>query len=227
MDPRLLAIPAAFGLAGASGLNASIPLIVVGLLARVGLVHLATPFDALESDPALFGLACLAVVEFAADKVPALDSVGHLLMAPVAAASGAIVFGSQTGAIQQVDPGLTIVVGLVAGGGTATAVHVTRAAVRPVANLALLGPVVSLLEDTASGLLATAALLAPVALPLLAAAIVLVVWAVRRRRARRREAWERWRAWQSWQAMQASQAPPRWPAPQLVAAPPPVRPWRR
>lgn len=186
MDPRLLALPAAFGLAGASGLNASLPLLIVSLLARAGLIHLAPPFDALHSDVAFYGLLCLAVVEFAGDKVPALDSVGHFVMAPVAAASGAIVFASQTGTIDRVDPGLTVVVSLLAGAGTAGGVHLTRAVVRPVTNLALMGPVVSLFEDVGAVVLSLAALLAPVVVPVLAAAGVLAGWALWRRRSRRR-----------------------------------------
>jgi hypothetical protein len=169
VDPRLLALPAAFGLAGASGLNASLPLLLVSLLARAGLIHLAPPFDALQSDVAFYGILCLAVVEFAADKVPALDSVGHLVMAPLAAASGAIVFASQTGTIQHVDPGLTVVLSLFAGAGTAGAVHLTRAAVRPVANVVLMGPVLSLFEDVGSGLLSLTALLAPLLVPVMLA----------------------------------------------------------
>ncbi|TMF51962.1 MAG: DUF4126 domain-containing protein, partial [Chloroflexi bacterium] len=96
MNPALLTLPAAFGLAGASGLNATLPLLIVSLLARLGLVHLASPYDALASDIAFYGLIVLAVVEFAIDKIPALDSVGHAVMLPVAAASGAILFASQT-----------------------------------------------------------------------------------------------------------------------------------
>src|SRR5438132_14432201 len=83
-----MALPAAFGLAGASGLNATLPLLIVSLLARLGLIHLAPPFDALSSDIAFWGLLVLAVVEFAVDKVPALDSVGHAVMLPAAAAAG-------------------------------------------------------------------------------------------------------------------------------------------
>ena len=188
MDPRLLALPAAFGLAGASGLNASLPLLIVSLLARLGLIQLAPPFDALQSDVAFYGILCVAVVEFAADKVPALDSVGHVVMAPLAAASGAIVFASQTGTIEHVDPGLTVVLSLLVGGGTAAAVHVTRAAARPATNLLLLGPVVSTFEDAGAVVFSVSALLAPVLLPLLAAGAVAGVWALRRRRSRRRAA---------------------------------------
>jgi hypothetical protein len=186
VDPRLLALPAAFGLAGASGLNASLPLLLVSLLSRAGLIHLAPPFDALQSDVAFYGILCLAVVEFSADKVPALDSVGHLVMAPLAAASGAIVFASQAGAVQQVDPGLTVVLSLLAGAGTAGAVHVTRAVARPVANVVLMGPVVSVIEDVSAAMLSLTALLAPLLVPALVAAGVVAGWALWRRRPRRR-----------------------------------------
>src|SRR5438067_12774493 len=109
-----MALPAAFGLAGASGLNATLPLLIVSLLARLGLIHLAPPFDALTSDIAFWGLLVLAVVEFAIDKVPALDSVGHAVMLPVAAAAGANLFASQTGTITPIDSGLRVVARLLA-----------------------------------------------------------------------------------------------------------------
>jgi hypothetical protein len=183
MDPRLLALPAAFGLAGASGLNASLPLLIISALARAGLVHLGQPFDALGSDVAFYGILALAVVEFVADKVPVLDSAGHAIMAPVAGASGAIVFASQTGTIQHVDPGLVVVLSLLVGGGTATAVHLTRATVRPVLNLGLLGPVASTVEDAAAAVLSVVALLAPALVPVV---VVLVIWLVVATRRRRR-----------------------------------------
>jgi len=186
VDPRLLALPAAFGLAGASGLNASLPLLIVSLLARAGLIHLSAPFDALESDIAFYGILVIAIVEFAMDKVPAVDSVGHFVMAPVAAASGAIVFASQTGTVGHVDPGLTVVVSLLAGAATAGTVHVTRAVARPVANVVLMGPLVSVLEDASSAVMSLTALLAPLLVPVMLAAGVLVGWALWRRRGRRR-----------------------------------------
>jgi hypothetical protein len=185
MDPRLLALPAAFGLAGASGLNASLPLLLTSLLARWGLIQLTPPLDALQSDVAFYGILGLAVIELGMDKIPALDSVGQALMMPLAATSGAIVFASQTGAIRQVDPGLQVLTSLMIGGGTATAVHLTRASVRPALNLVLLGPVASGAEDLTSGLLTMTGLLAPVVLPLLVVAVaVLIVLLVRRRRER-------------------------------------------
>jgi len=186
LNPALLSLPAAFGLAGASGLNATLPLLIVSLLARLGLIHLGSPYDALASDVAFYGLIVLAVVEFAIDKVPALDSVGHAVMLPLAAASGAILFASQTGAVTDVHPGLAVIVSVLAGAGVSSTVHLARAGVRPVANVVLLGPPLSFLEDTASAALSLAATLAPILVPFLLALIVLggvLLW--QRRRASR------------------------------------------
>ena len=186
MNPALLALPAAFGLAGATGLNATLPLLIVSLLARLGLLHLSSPYDALASDVAFWGLLVLAVVEFAVDKVPALDSVGHAVMLPVAAAAGAILFASQTGAIDSMDSGVGVLVSLLAGASVSGAVHVARAAVRPVVNLAFMGPPISIVEDTTSAALAVAATLAPILVPFLLALIALVVIVLwERRRVRR------------------------------------------
>lgn len=171
----MLALPAAFGLAGASGLNATLPLLIVSLLARLGLIRLASPYDALASDIAFWGLLVLAAVEFAIDKVPALDSVGHAVMVPVAAAAGAILFASQTGAIHSMDSGLGVIVSLLAGGAIAGTVHVARATVRPVVNLAFLGPAASVVEDATSVVLSLAATLAPILVPVLILLIVVVV----------------------------------------------------
>src|SRR2546430_7041821 len=160
-----MALPAAFGLAGASGLNATLPLVLVTLLARPARIHLAPPFVALSSDIAFWGLLVLAVVEFAVDKVPALDSVGHAVMLPVSAAAGAILFASQTGTISSMDSGLAVIVSLLAGGAISGTVHVTRAAVRAVANFAFVGPPLSLMEDIASSTLSVTAALITVLVP--------------------------------------------------------------
>jgi hypothetical protein len=52
VDPHLLGMAAAFGLATSAGLNTTVPLLIVGLLARAGLVGLAAPYDALASNVA-------------------------------------------------------------------------------------------------------------------------------------------------------------------------------
>ena len=60
----------AFGLATAAGLNAYVPLLVVGLLARyTDLVTLNPPYDLLSHPVVLMVIAILAVLDFVADKI--------------------------------------------------------------------------------------------------------------------------------------------------------------
>jgi hypothetical protein len=161
MDPLLLGTASAFGLAAASGLNASLPLLIVGLLARFGLFALSAPFDALSSDIALGGLALLAIGEIAADKVPGADTVVQFLQTPLTLGAGAILFASQNSMIENVSPGLAILLGLLTAGG----VHTLRALARPVINVATFGmggPVTSTMEDVGAVGLTILALIAPI-----------------------------------------------------------------
>lgn len=166
-------LPAAFGIAGASGLNATLPLLTMSVLARMHVIRLESPFDALQSDIAFYGLIAVGVLEFLADKIPVVDSIAHLVMFPVSALSGAILFASQSGTVHGLHPGVLVILSLLAGAATAGTVHATRTAARPIANLALMGPVLSLVEDVGAVLLVLAALLAPILIPILAVGLFL------------------------------------------------------
>src|SRR5712691_1094566 len=78
-----LAIGAGIALAAACGLRAFLPLLVLGLAARGGLIDLAHPVGWLSSDPALIALGVATVLELAGDKIPvvdhALDAIGLVL----------------------------------------------------------------------------------------------------------------------------------------------------
>src|SRR4051794_38618182 len=102
MDPRLLGTATGFGLASASGLNTTLPLLLVGVLSRLGLLQLNSPFDALGSDVALVGLALLSLLEFVADKVPALDSLVQTIQWPFTLTAGAVLFSSQSSVVHDV-----------------------------------------------------------------------------------------------------------------------------
>ncbi|HEY7310740.1 MAG TPA: DUF4126 domain-containing protein, partial [Gemmataceae bacterium] len=167
-----------FGLATAAGLNAYVPLLIVGLLARyTDLVTLNPPYDLLRHPAVLIGIAILAVLDFVADKIPGLDHALHvagLVIHPTAGILLALAADSSAGGVH---PVLAAICGLVLAGGT----HGARAAVRPAATVTtggLMNPVVSFVEDAVSGTLAVLAIL----LPVLAFALVLlvVVWTVRR-----------------------------------------------
>jgi hypothetical protein len=172
MDPRLLGTATAFGLAASAGLNTTLPLLLIGLLARFGLLGLTPPYDALASNVALGGLGVLALLEIVGDKVPALDTAVQTLQWPLAAAAGAILFASQSSVVSWVSPDLAILVGLLTAGG----VHGARVAVRPAVTALTAGlgnAAVSTAEDAFAVTLAATSVLAPgVGLVLLAALIV-------------------------------------------------------
>jgi hypothetical protein len=181
MDPLLLGTASAFGLAAATGLNSTLPLLIVGLAARFGLLSLVAPYDAVSSDIALIGLGVLALGEIAADKIPGADSIVHIVQGPLTMAAGAILFASQNSTIQDVSPGLAILVGLLTAGG----VHTLRAIVRPVVTVATMGlggPVVSAAEDVGAVGLTLTALIAPIIAIVVLVAIVAVAGRMAARR---------------------------------------------
>ncbi|GFM20143.1 MULTISPECIES: DUF4126 domain-containing protein [Mycobacteriaceae] len=188
-----------FGLAAAAGLNAYIPLLALGLLARfTDLVTLPAAWAWLENGWVMTIVAVLLCVEVVADKVPALDSVNDTVQTLVRPTAGGIVFGSGTAAQTSAvaDPGAFAQSGqwvpVAVGVAVALMVSLTKSTVRPAANVATAGtaaPVLSTLEDVASVTLVFLAILVPV---LVLVAVVVMMWAavrvIRRRRGRSRSA---------------------------------------
>ena len=161
---------AAFGLSGAAGLNAWLPLIAGALLDRLDVVDLAQPFDSLSSNVGLSVLAVFFVADFVGDKVPVVDHVLHVAGSVVHPTAGAVLFTGQTG----LETDIPTIVAVVLGALTAGSIHAGRASVRPAATATTAGlgnPVLSLGEDAASGLLTLAAF----ALPVLAFVLVLAL----------------------------------------------------
>lgn len=184
-----------FGLATAAGLNAYIPMLMLGLMGRfTSLVNLPTGWSWLENGWVLTIVAVLLAVEIVADKVPALDSINDTVQTFVRPTSGGIVFGSgtaaQTAAIS--DPAefartgqwVPVIIGVV----TALVVHLTKTAVRPAANVATAGvaaPVLSTLEDITSVSLTFIAILIPALVAIIVIALIwAAVWLLRKRRRR-------------------------------------------
>lgn len=186
------------GLAAAAGLNAYIPLLAIGLASRfLDVVQLPAAWAWLENPWVLGILGALLVIEFVADKIPAVDTVNDWIQTIVRPTSGGIVFGSgsasETAAVT--DPEaffgsnqwVPIAVGVV----IALLIHLAKMAARPALNFMTAGlaaPVASTAEDVASVLLSVLAVLIPIlvilAIPALGVAAFLIIRAVRRRRVR-------------------------------------------
>ncbi|MET8425188.1 DUF4126 domain-containing protein [Nocardia sp. NPDC004860] len=155
------AVLGAFGLSGAAGLNAWLPLLVVGVADRAGWIDLGSSYGWLSSTPALIGIAVLLVLDLVGDKIPALDSVLHGIGTLVAPVSGAILFAAETSLSSHLPPAVAAVLGAV----TAGSVHAGRTVARPLVTGTTAGvgnPVVSTAEDGVSLALTMLALVVPV-----------------------------------------------------------------
>ncbi len=184
------------GLAASAGLNAYIPLLVIGLLTRyTDVISLPSNWQWLENPWMLGIFAALLTIEFVADKIPAVDHINDVLQTVVRPTSGGLVFGAassaQTATITEpseffaTNQWVPVVVGIL----ISLVVHGMKATVRAGINAMTLGlgaPVVSTVEDFISVAMSLAAILLPLlVLVFLVGLVLLFWWALRRRRRRR------------------------------------------
>lgn len=184
---KLAAILSAFGLSSAAGLNAYIPLLLIAVLGRIGLVHLSEPYDVLTSTWAIVVIGVLLVVEVIVDKVPGADHVNDVIQTVVRPTAGAVLFACSSGVIGETHPAVALTAGLV----LALGVHATKAAARPVVNASTLGlgaPVVSTIEDIVSAVASVTAVALPLLIGLFAVLLLVFAWWVWTRRRRLRTA---------------------------------------
>ncbi len=173
----------AFGLSASAGLNAYIPLLVVALLAKfTNLIHLEEPWAALTSWWIIGLLTALSLIEFFADKVPAVNHINDIVQTFVRPAAGAIVFAASAQAITQVNPILAVALGVLVAG----SVHgVKSLAVRPAVTATTGGAAntpVSILEDVTSAVVSVLSIVVPVFIACLMVMFTAwVVWLLWRR----------------------------------------------
>lgn len=173
----------AFGLSASAGLNAYIPLLVVALLGKfTNLITLNSPWDTLESWWVIGVLFVLSIVEFFADKVPAINHVNDIIQTVIRPIAGAIVFAASAQVISNVHPVLAMVMGLFVAG----AVHTVKSlAVRPAITATTGGAgnvPASIAEDVLSTILSIIAAVTPVLIAvLLVLGGALIVWWIWRR----------------------------------------------
>jgi len=118
------------GSAWLSGINLYATVVTLGLLQRFHLVQLPGSLDALQQWW-IIGLAgFLYIVEFAADKIPAIDSIWDAVHTFIRVPAGAVMAAS---ALAHFDPSVRLIA-LLAGGGVALSSHGTKAATRLAAN---------------------------------------------------------------------------------------------
>ena len=168
----LFGIFGAFGLSASAGLNAYIPLLVIGVIAHyTDWIKLSPPFDLIANAWILILISVLLIVEMLADKIPAVNHINDILQTIVRPAAGAIVFAASAHVITHVHPLLALACGLLVAG----SIHVVKsAAVRPAVTATTAGAgniPVSVGEDV----LATVLSILSVVIPVLVAVILIVL----------------------------------------------------
>jgi len=182
----MVEILSAFGLSAATGLNAYLPLLIVGLLGRfTDLVTLKAPWNTLENTWVLVVVAVLLLIETVLDKIPAVDTINDVVQTLIRPAAGAILFASGSHVISDMSPVLAMICGLLVAG----SVHAAKSTSRPFITVGTAGAgnsVVSVAEDIVSGVSAFLAIVIPVLAAILIAAFLclFVWWRVRRYRRR-------------------------------------------
>jgi len=183
MPSLLTGIFTAFGLSASAGLNAYIPLLIVGLLARyTDLIKLNEPWSTLSNAWIILMLCILVIIEMLADKVPAVNHINDVIQTVVRPAAGAIAFAASANVVTDVSPVLALACGLLVAG----TVHVAKAGVvRPMVTATTGGAgntPVSIAEDVISTVLSILAVVLPVLIGtlLVVVAAFIVYWLYKR-----------------------------------------------
>lgn len=180
----LTGVFSAFGLSASAGLNAYIPLLVVALVARfTDLITLNEPWDTLTNGWVIALLFVLVLIEFFADKIPAVNHANDIIQTFVRPVAGAIVFAASAQVITDIHPVLALSAGLLLSG----TVHAAKSlAVRPAVTATTGGAgntPVSMLEDLVATVLSVLAIVIPIIIGTIVLIVVgLILWLIWKRR---------------------------------------------
>jgi hypothetical protein len=187
-------LPLAFSSGWASGVNAYLVVLVLGIADRVG--DYADIPDVLGRWDVLAIAGVMYAMEFVADKIPYVDSTWDAVSTLIRPTAGAVIGALLAGNVPE-DTSLDTVVLASVGGGTALLSHLTKAGIRlavntspePVTNIGI-----SILEDVAVLALVAYAVQHPriaaaIAGALLAIGLVLLFFIARLVR----RGWRRWK----------------------------------
>lgn len=174
---QLVALAAVLGFA--SGIRLYAVLLIVGLVGYAGWVDLPAGLDVLSHPWVLGAAAFMFVVEFLADKVPAVDSlwdaIHTFIRIPAGAALAASVFGF--GTTEGPDSAAWAMAMAIVGGTLAATSHFTKAGTRAAVNTSP-EPVSNVVASTAEDVLVGGLLALVLAYPLVALGVLVVLVAL-------------------------------------------------
>jgi hypothetical protein len=186
----LFGIMSAFGLSASAGLNAYIPLLVIGVIAHyTDWIKLNAPYDLLANPWILILVSVLLIIEMLADKIPAVNHINDIIQTVFRPAAGAIVFAASAHVLTNVHPLIALACGLIVAGGIHT---VKSVAVRPAVTATTGGTAnvpVSIAEDVIATVLSILSIVIPVLVGIfLVILVAFIIWWFWRRSVRKHQA---------------------------------------
>ncbi len=184
MAELLTGIFAAFGLSASAGLNAYIPLLVIGVIAHyTNWIVLASPWDTLANPWVLIALGILVIIEMLADKIPAINHVNDVIQTAIRPLAGAIAFAASANVITELHPVIALLAGLFVAG----SVHAVKSVVIRPAVTATTGGAgnipISIAEDLLSTIVSILSIVIPILVAILLALLLFVLLGIIWRRA--------------------------------------------
>lgn len=163
----------AYALTTSAGLRGVLTLAIASLAVHAGYLHPPGAFAWLGSTPVTIALACVAILDFAGDKIPVVDHALHAINFVVKPACAAILVGGTVHPASHAALVTLITLGIF----NALGIHAASATVRGASTVATGGianPAISTVEDAGS----IALIVISFAAPLIGAAIAIVIAAV-------------------------------------------------
>jgi len=174
MEETLLSVALGLGLAAACGFRVFVPFLVMGVAARTGFLEVSPGFEWVGTTPALIAFGVATVLEIGGYYVPWVDNLLDTVATPAALVAGVLVTAS---VVTDASPLVRWSVAVLAGGAAAAAVQALTVAARQLSSFATLG-LGNAVVATGEAMGAVALAVASVVVPLLAAFLVLVLFAL-------------------------------------------------
>ncbi len=146
----IITILMGISLAACAGLRAFLPLLVVSVAAKTGLIQLGSGFEWLSSWPSIIVFSVAVLFEILGDKIPAVDHFLDVFGTFVKPVAGTIAVAST---FFDLSPLHATFYGIIFGGTVAEGVHLVKAKARIVSTATTAGfgnPLLSIAEDAAS-----------------------------------------------------------------------------
>ncbi len=160
------------GLAAAVGFRIFLPLLILSLTHRWGVMELSEGFQWIGSNPALILLLTATFLEILSYYIPWLDNLLDSITTPLAMICGTLVMAS---AMVEMQPWIKWTLAIIAGGGTAGLVKGTGAATRLISTAStggLANPLVTTVETGGSFTLSLLSIFLPIVAGVLVIALV-------------------------------------------------------